>query len=507
MGERCIGIRKMTQKYSKNDSMAYGGNGSLDPFGKNQYEYPYIDAISQFNHTFTESILESISDGVFTVDSSWRITSFNKAAETITGIPRMEAIGKRCFEVFRSNMCGRDCALQKTMETNIPIISKAASIINAEGNKVPISISTALLRNRNNEVVGGAETFRDLSLVEKLRQKVSGKFQIGDLVTRSQAMHKILDVLPQIAASDSTVLIHGETGTGKELLARAIHNLSERNDKPFIGINCGALPDTLLESELFGYKAGAFTGANKDKIGRFGLAEGGTLLLDEIAEISQALQVKLLRVLQERTYEPLGATNSENTNVRVIASCNSHLPTLIAEGKFRQDLYYRINVVKLQLPPLRERKEDIPLLIEHFVNRFNETQDKRVKGVDQETMALLMNHDFPGNIRELENIIEHAFVLCSGGYITTNCIPEETKKHKFDVDMKTYRMEKAVNAVESQAIIEALKRNNYNRTAAARDLGIHKSTFFRKIKNLGISLPQVDGRYNHSISEQMDPSF
>lgn len=490
----------------ENNAMDYPGRDSIVMDEKTNFDRVYLDPICQFNQTFTESILESISDGVFTVDSSWRITSFNKAAEKITGIPRMDALGRRCFEVFRSNMCGKDCALQKTMETNIPIIDKSASIINSNGDKVPISISTALLRNRNNEVVGGAETFRDLSLVEKLRQKVDRRYQVGDLITRSQAMHKILDVLPQIAASDSTVLIQGETGTGKELLARAIHNLSDRSKKPFIAINCGALPDTLLESELFGYKAGAFTGANKDKIGRFGLAEGGTLLLDEIAEVSQALQVKLLRVLQERSYEPLGGTSTINTDVRVIAACNSHLPTLIKEGKFRQDLYYRINVVKLLLPPLRARKEDIPLLIDHFVNRFNETQDKMVKGVDQDTMALLMNHDYPGNIRELENIIEHAFVLCSGGYITTKCIPEETKKHKY-AEMKSYGMEKAVNAVESQAIIEALKRNNYNRTAAARDLGIHKSTFFRKIKNLGIALPQVDGRFNHSIKEKIKENY
>ena len=486
----------------ENNVTDYSGRESIGTYEKTNYTPESLDPICQFNQTFTESILESISDGVFTVDSSWHITSFNKAAEKITGIPRMEAIGRRCFEIFRSNMCGKDCALQQTMETNIPIIDKSTSIINSDGDKIPISISTALLRNRNNEVVGGAETFRDLSLVEKLRQKVAGRYQVGDLITRSQAMHKILDVLPQIAASDSTVLIQGETGTGKELLARAIHNLSDRSKKPFIAINCGALPDTLLESELFGYKSGAFTGANKDKIGRFGLAEGGTLLLDEIAEVSQALQVKLLRVLQERSYEPLGGTSTINTDVRVIAACNTNLTALIKEGKFRQDLYYRINVIKLQLPPLRDRKEDIPLLIEHFVDRFNETQDKTIKGVDQETMALLMNHDYPGNIRELENIIEHAFVLCPGGYITTKCIPEETRRHKY-VEMKSFGMEKAVNAVESQAIIEALKRNNYNRTAAARDLGIHKSTFFRKIKNLGIALPQVDGRFNHSITEKM----
>ncbi|MBC8318492.1 MAG: sigma 54-interacting transcriptional regulator [Desulfobulbaceae bacterium] len=482
--------------------MDYSGKGSVVTYEKNDYTPGYLDPIHQFNQTFTESILESISDGVFTVDSSWRITSFNKAAEKITGIPRMKAIGRRCFEIFRSNMCGKDCALQKTMETHNPVINRSASIINSQGEKIPISVSTALLRNRDNEVIGGAETFRDLSIVEKLRNTVAGRLKVGEMVTRSYSMIKILDVLPQIASSDSTVLIQGETGTGKELIARAIHNYSDRNEKPFIAINCGALPDSLLESELFGYKAGAFTGANKDKIGRFAMAEGGTLFLDEIAEISPALQVKLLRVLQERSYEPLGATKTVHSDVRVISACNGNLPDLIKEGQFRQDLFYRINVIKIQLPPLRQRKEDIPLLIEHFVNRFNDTQEKSIKGVNQETMALLMNHDFPGNIRELENIIEHAFVLCNGGYITTKCIPEDTRKQKY-VEMKSQGMEKAVNAVESQAIMEALKRNNFNRTAAARELGIHKSTFFRKIKNLGISLPHVDGRFNHTTQERI----
>ena len=449
-----------------------------------------------------ESILESISDGVFTVDRNWRITFFNRAAEAITGMPREEALGKRCSEVFRSNMCENDCALRKTMATGEPIINRAAYIISAEGDRLPISVSTALLRNSNYEVIGCAETFRDLSLVEDLVRELEGRCQIGDLVTKSPAMRKILDVLPQIAASDSTVLIQGETGTGKELLARAIHTLSHRDTKPLIALNCGALPDTLLESELFGYKAGAFTGANKDKLGRFGIAEGGVLFLDEIGEISQALQIRLLRVLQERTYEPLGSTQSVKADVRVVAATNSCLADLVEEGKFRRDLFYRINVVRVELPPLRKRKEDIPLLVEHFIAKFNRTQGKLVQGASQETMALLMGHDFPGNIRELENIIEHAFVLCAEGYITPSYLPEEFVKHHFSVakqvSMKQAGMEKVVHAVEAQTIIEALKRNNYNRVAAARELGIHKSTLFRKIKHLDIPLPQTDGRFRVS---------
>ena len=256
----------------------------------------------------TEIILESISDGVFTVDRDWRITSFNRAAEEITGIAREEAIGKRCSEVFKASMCEGDCALCLTLETGEPVINKSAFIVDVEGRRIPISVSTALLRDPKGRVIGGAETFRDLSLVEELRKELEGRFQLGDLVSRSPAMRKVFDVLPQVAASDSTVLIQGETGTGKELVARAIHGLSPRRDQPFVAVSCGALPDTLLESELFGYKAGAFTGAVKDKPGRFALAEHGTLFLDEIGEISPALQVRLLRVLQERTYDPLGGT-------------------------------------------------------------------------------------------------------------------------------------------------------------------------------------------------------
>jgi PAS domain S-box-containing protein len=442
--------------------------------------------------TSAESILESISDGVFTVDMNWRITFFNRAAEAITGIPRREAIGKPCREIFRSSMCAENCALGQTVATGTPIINRPAIIINAKEERIPISVSTALLRDSDFKVIGCAETFRDLSMVEQLVRELEGRCQIGDLLTRSPAMKKIFNVLPQIAASDSPVLIQGETGTGKELLTRAIHNLSHRSAKPLIAINCGALPDTLLESELFGYKAGAFTGANKDKMGRFGLAEGGSLLLDEVGEISQALQVRLLRVLQEKCYEPLGGTQSMKADVRVIAATNRHLAGLVEEGKFRRDLFYRINVIKIELPPLRSRKEDIPLLVEHFISRFNRLQRKSVLGVSQETMALLMSHDYPGNCRELENIIERAFVLCADGYITPSYLPEEFLEHYLSAEpeatsLEPFGMDEAVHAVEAQAIIEALRRNNFNRMAAARDLGIHKSTLFRKIKNLGIA--------------------
>jgi len=441
----------------------------------------------------TEIILESISDGVFTVDHEWRITSFNRAAEEFTGIPRHEAIGRRCSEVFRANMCEVDCALRRTMNTGAPVINQSAFIIDAEGRRIPISVSTALLRDGAGNVIGGAETFRDLSVVEELRKELEGRFELGDMVSRSASMRKILGVLPHVAASDSTILIQGETGTGKELLARAIHNLSARCEGPFVVVNCGALPDTLLESELFGYKAGAFTGAQKDKPGRFALAEGGTLFLDEIGDVSPALQTRLLRVLQDKVYEPLGGTESVKADVRVITATNKELTCLVREGTFRQDLFYRINVVRLELPPLRRRKEDIPLLAEHFIARFNRLQGKSVEGISQEAMAILLAHEYPGNIRELENIIEHAFVLGPDRLIEPRHLPEDLALRAASRP-SARDVAGALRAVEAQAILESLKRNNYNRLATARELGMHKTTLFRKMKSFGLVLPERDGR-------------
>jgi PAS domain S-box-containing protein len=441
----------------------------------------------------TEIILESISDGVFTVDHTWHITSFNHAAEKITGISRNEAIGQRCWEVFRSNMCETDCALRRTMKQGKPFIDTSTYIVNIEKRRIPVTVSTSLLKDENGTVVGGVETFRDMSLVEELRKELDNRFQLGDMVIRSSSMQQIFKILPQVADSESTVLLQGETGTGKELIARSIHGLSSRREKPFVAINCGALPDTLLESELFGYKAGAFTNATKDKPGHIAIAEGGTLFLDEIGDVSAAFQMRLLRVLQERKYQPLGGIKQVQANVRVIAATNKNLADLVNKGIFREDLFYRINVVPIALPPLRDRKEDIPLLIEHFIARLNRLRGKAVSGISQEALVLLMAHNYPGNIRELENIIEHAFVICPEGAIEPNCLPGnliEAVPHP----TTAWPIETALKSIETQAIMDALKRNNYNRLATARDLGMHKSTLFRKIKTLGIDLPEIDGR-------------
>jgi PAS domain S-box-containing protein len=444
------------------------------------------DAKNKVFQTPDEIILESISDGVFTVDSDWRITSFNRAAERITGVLRSEAIGRLCSDVFRSSLCTDDCALKHTLKTGKPVIGKPAWIINVDGDRIPISISTAVLKDASGNVTGGAETFRDLSEIEALRMELGEKFRVGDMSSRSPLMRRVFEVLPAIAASPSTVLILGETGTGKELLARTIHAISPRNSGPFIAVNCGALPDTLLESELYGYKTGAFTGATRDKPGRFARARGGTIFLDEIGEISPALQVSLLRVLQEHTFEPLGAVRTETTDARVIAATNTDLAELVRSNRFREDLYYRVNIVRIELPPLRRRKEDIPLLAEQMIAHFNRIQQKTIQGLTTETLSLMMAYDWPGNIRELENMIERAFILCHDGLIDITHLPAELTAHgSSGVEISNVRT--AHEMLDAQIIQAALDHNRGNRAAAARELGIHKTTLYRKMKKLGLS--------------------
>jgi PAS domain S-box-containing protein len=451
----------------------------------------------------TTIILESISDGVFTVDHTWRIMSFNRAAEEITGISRKEAVGQHCWEVFRSNMCEGDCALKRTMKEGTALINSATYIVNSQKKRIPIIVSTALLRNETGEVLGGVETFRDLTLVEELRRELDSRFEMGNMASRSAVMQRLFSILPQVADSESTILVEGETGTGKELMARAIHDLSGRKEKPFVAINCGALPDTLLESELFGYKAGAFTHAVKDKPGLFAQAEGGTLLLDEIGDISPAFQVRLLRVLEEKEFQPLGATARVKSNVRIVAATHRDLNNMVASGTFRRDLYYRINVVRLTLPPLRDRKEDIPLLAERFISRLNRMRDRAITGVSPEAMGILMAQHYPGNIRELENIIEHAFVLCPNGLIFPKHLPCSLTFSQ-SVASPAVEMGDNLKTVEIRMMMEALKRNRFNRLAASRELGMHKSTFFRKVKRLGIGLPRDDGRTSPKNTNEIE---
>jgi transcriptional regulator with PAS, ATPase and Fis domain len=388
--------------------------------------------------------------------------------------------------VFRASICETSCALQQTRETGRPIINKVIYIINSDGDRIPVSISTAILRDTDGNIIGGVETFRDLTAIEHLRRELEKRYSFHDIVSKNPRMLEIFDILPTIADSDSTVLIEGESGTGKELIARALHDLSRKREGPVVTINCGALPETLLEAELFGYKAGAFTDARKDKPGRFALADGGTIFLDEIGDISPALQVRLLRVLQERTFEPLGGTETLTTDARIIAATNRNLTELVKQGKFRQDLYYRINVIRLTLPPLRDRREDIPLLTDHFISHFNSLRGKAVTDISPAAMAVLMDHDYPGNVRELQNIVEHAFVLCHGSLITASHLPEYLRP----TSSQDQREFPSMDELESRLILSTLRKHEWNRGLAADELGMHKTTLWRKMKRLGIEPPR-----------------
>jgi len=437
---------------------------------------------------FFNVILNSIADGVFTTDSDGKITFFNKAAEEITGFTSKEALGRFCFDIFRADICQSRCALKETIRTKKEIINLPVTVLNKKGKKIPISISTAVLKNEKGKIIGGVETFRDLSTIEELKKELQQKYTFGDIISKNHQMHEIFNVLPNIAESDSTVLIQGASGTGKELFAKAIHNWSHRKEKPFVGVNCGALPETLLESELFGYVKGAFTDAKKDKPGRFALANAGTIFLDEIGDMSPSLQAKLLRVLQEKEYDPLGSVSPRKTDVRIIAATNKDLSRLVSEGKFRDDLYYRVNVVKIELPLLSQRREDIPLLIDAFINKFNARMEKQITGVTDHALRRLMSYEYPGNVRELENIIEHAFVICRENRIDLDCLPREILQAPEGEHSQVSRQDQTpFGKAEADVIARALRKHGGNRLRAADELGIDRTTLWRKMHKYSLA--------------------
>jgi PAS domain S-box-containing protein len=441
----------------------------------------YWQARERVDEKLTQIIFNSISDGVFTVDKECIITSFNSSAERITGFSAGEAVGKHCFEIFRTEVCHKRCALRETLDSNDPVENARVTIITQNGQEVPIAVTTTILRNDEGGIIGAVEFFRDQSEVEQLRHALQEARSLEGIVSASSKMRQIMQKLPSIADSECNVLIQGPSGSGKELFALMIHNLSPRRYGPYIRINCAALPATLLESELFGYVKGAFTDAKKDKPGRFYLANGGTLLLDEISEMDVSLQVKLLRVLNDGEYQPLGALKPLHTDARIIAATNADLKAAIQEKRFREDLLYRINVVTIDLPPLRDRVEDLPLLLEHFMRKLSRKFRKPIDKVSPDVIALLRKYPFPGNVRELENIIEHAFVMCQDEEIRREHLPDEV------LAVCSADVQPALSkASEKDLILDALRRSGGNRARAARELGVHRSTLWRKLKTLGL---------------------
>ena len=433
--------------------------------------------------TYSNIILDSIADGVFTVDENMRITSFNRAAEEITGIKKEEAIGQFCFEVLRANICEKSCALKCSLKTGKQTIDRHVTILRSNGKEIPVSVSTSILKNEKGKFVGGVESFRDLSTIEELKKEIKKSYTFEDIVAKNHKMLQIFDTLPIISQSESTVLIQGGSGTGKELFARAVHRLSGRKNGPFVAINCGALPDTLLESELFGYVKGAFTDAKRDKPGRFALAKGGSIFLDEVESLPLSVQVKLLRVLQEREFEPLGGTAVVKADVRLIAATKEDLSKLVKKNVFRDDLFYRLNVVKIYLPPLAKRREDIPLLVNYFIERFNKRMEKSIAGTSSDVMELLMQYDYPGNVRELENIIEHCCVMCQGTEIGLKHLPPEL--HVMEKEVSRENLEKSLppfQASERKLIFDILEKNNWSKVKTAKELKLHRATLYRKMK-------------------------
>ncbi|MFW5951346.1 MAG: sigma-54 interaction domain-containing protein [Gemmatimonadota bacterium] len=426
-------------------------------------------------------IFDSISDGVFTVDRNCIITSFNRAAEGITGFSASEAVGKPCFEVFRTEVCHRRCALKDTLHHHEPVENVRVTMITREGCELPISVTTTMLKDPDGEIVGAVEFFRDLSEIEHLKVRLAERHVLDEIVSVNREMQQLVQLLPDVAKSECSVLIQGSSGVGKELIAQVIHHLSPRKYGPYIKLNCAALPATLLESELFGHEKGAFTDAKRDKPGQFCLANGGTLLLDEISEMEPSLQVKLLRVLNNGEYQPLGSTKTLRTDARILAATNADLSERIEQGTFREDLFFRINVVELRIPPLRDRPEDIPLLADHFLKHFRKKTGKSIDHLAPGAIAALRKYPFPGNVRELENAIEHAFVMCHGPVVQLEHLPESVTRQSRVVNGVTPQKKH-----EREVIAEALSRAGGSRTKAADDLGIHRSTLWRKMRTYGI---------------------
>ncbi|NOZ86061.1 MAG: PAS domain-containing protein [Deltaproteobacteria bacterium] len=430
-------------------------------------------------------VLDVVSQGIFTVDSNGIITSYNRAAQEITGYTEPEVLGCSCAEIFRTNLCDTICPLKQSIRSGKRITGQEVYIETKDKKTIPISISTAPLCTDQGELLGGVEVFKDMSQVEDLRKRLDMRFCFENMVSKNPKLKQIFDLVPLLAESDSTILVTGASGTGKEVIARAIHNKGPRRNHSFVPVNCAAMPDTLLESELFGYVKGAFTDAKRDREGRIAQASGGTLFLDEVGDIPRPVQVKLLRFLQDRIYEPLGSNRSIRADVRVIAATNRDIKALVEQGQFREDLYYRLNVMQIDLPPLCERMEDVPLLVRFFIDRFRKLSGKHIRKMSDRAISLLVHYNFPGNVRELENIIERAFILCQCDTIDIDCLPP----HIMESSRRNARAFHALDPLEElerDAMAKALERNNGNRTRAAKELGIHRTTLVRKIAKYGI---------------------
>jgi PAS domain S-box-containing protein len=433
-------------------------------------------------------VLDNLDLGVFTVTRGGLITFFNTIAEKISGFRRKEVIGRPCAVLLGEGPGGGADLLKQAIEGGKAQSNKKGMLTAKDGRKIPIRGNYMALRNEQGRVIGGLATIQDLSLIDELHRAISSRYTFADMIGKDPSIQKIFDIVPVVAESDATILIEGSTGTGKDLLAKVIHNASKRAKKPLVKVNCAALPDNLLESEMFGYVKGAFTGADKDKPGRFQEADGGTIFLDEIGDIPLSLQAKLLRVLEEKEFYPLGSRKITRVDVRIIAATNQGLEEMVGAKRFREDLFYRLNVIRLELPPLRERRADIPLLIDNILRRLSSARKAQANRISEEAMEILLNYDYPGNVRELENILEHALIICQEEVIGVKHLPIFLRKA-----MPAAGPEKGVSAqegtpTEKERILEALKRHHWQRNEAARELHVDRTTLWRKMKRYHLQL-------------------
>jgi len=450
---------------------------------------------------FVKMLLESIGDGVFALDTNGCIISWNPAMAHITGYQEREVMGKGCNLLGFSRCFGKACpnglvACGILVEGELGPVE--CLLRHKDGHPVPVIKNARVIKQEDGTVTGIVEAITDLSELHHARLKMkeaslrlNGLNRFSGIIGKSRAMKNVFAAIKASADSEVAVLIQGESGTGKELVASAVHDSSDRREKHLITVNCSALPESLLESELFGHVRGAFTGAIRDRMGRFEGADGGTIFLDEIGEISPLIQIKLLRVLQQKEIERVGESTKRKINIRVIAATNKDLYQLVQEGRFREDLYYRLKVFPIYLPLLRDRKDDIPLLVNHFIETNNKRTGKQVQGISQPAMSIFMNYHWPGNVRELENSIEHAFVLCDGSRIDLTDLPEEVRQigHKTASFQPNKTLERAPwpgRKLTRGTLFALLNECDWNKAEVARRVGMSRASIWKYMKKWSI---------------------
>lgn len=431
--------------------------------------------------TVKDDILDSLGEGIFTVNKDFQINFFNKSAEKITGLRKEEVLGKFCKDVLDTEFCRSQCPIAAVLESGKNIYNFRSELQCKNGKTIPIQLNAAILRNGKNEPTGGVISFKDVSDLESIQEVLSQFTHFYGIVGHSKPMREIYKLIREIADTDAPVFIQGETGTGKELISNAIQAASTRRKEKFVKVNCSVLPPQLLASELFGHTKGAFTGAIKDRIGRFEVADNGTIFLDEIAEISTQMQLQLLRIIQDGTYERLGESTTRKVNVRIIAATNLNIKKSIQQGKFREDLYYRLNVIPITVPSLRERIGDVPHLIKHFIHNFVLKYKKPIESIDADAVNLLQKYNFPGNVRELENIIEYAFIRARSKY--SICICNLPKYLRENLDCSPDKSANHNNThLKSTDLIQLLEKHNWNKSKVARILGVNRTTIWRRLQ-------------------------